>query len=118
MATPEEIAREEIDAALAAAGWAVQDRDAVNLAAACGVAVREVSLRRGYGEADYLLFAEREAVGAVEAKARGTTLSGVETQSARYGDGLPASIPARVRPLPFLYESTGVETYDASPRHA
>jgi hypothetical protein len=70
-----------------------------------------VSLKRGYGEADYLLFADRLAVGAIEAKPQGTTLTGVETQSARYGDGLPDKFSAPVRPLPFLYESTGVETF-------
>jgi hypothetical protein len=44
----------------------VQDRSAVNLAAAEGVAVRE--LPSGGGEADYGLFLGRELVGVVEAK--------------------------------------------------
>jgi type I restriction enzyme R subunit len=38
--TPEQSARQQIDAALEAAGWIVQDRAAMNLAAAPGVAVR------------------------------------------------------------------------------
>jgi hypothetical protein len=38
---PEQRARQQIDAALAAAGWAVQNRDEVNLAASRGVAIRE-----------------------------------------------------------------------------
>lgn len=42
--SPEEQARVHIDAALAAAGWDVQDRDMINLAAAKGVAVREFKL--------------------------------------------------------------------------
>ena len=46
----------------------------------------------------------------VEAKRVGQTLTGVEIQSEKYGAGLPAGIPAPVRPLPFLYQSTGVET--------
>jgi type I restriction enzyme S subunit len=52
MPTPEEAARQRIDAALRAAGWAVQDRAAVNLWAAPGVAVREFPLKPGYGEAE------------------------------------------------------------------
>lgn len=47
----------------------------------------------------------------IEAKKQGATLTGVETQSGRYAQGLPASLPAWRRPLPFLYESTGVETH-------
>lgn len=82
----------------------------MNLHAGRGVAVREVSLKTGYGEADYILFVNRKAVGVVEAKPRGTTLKGVELQSSKYSAGLPEYIDAPVRPLPFLYESTGVET--------
>ena len=41
--TPEEQARENIDALLTKAGWAVQDLNALNLSAAKGVAVREFS---------------------------------------------------------------------------
>ncbi len=36
---PEQAARRSIDAALAAAGWILQDRDQVNLGAGLGVAV-------------------------------------------------------------------------------
>jgi type I restriction enzyme R subunit len=110
MMTPEARARARIDAALEAAGWAVQDRKAVNLGAARGVAIREFPLRTGYGEADYLLFADGQAVGIVEAKPEGATLTGVEPQSEKYGAGLPAQLDAPVQPLPFLYQSTGVET--------
>jgi type I restriction enzyme R subunit len=34
----------------------------------------------------------------------------VEWQSAKYTDGLPSAIPAWTKPMPFAYESTGVET--------
>jgi type I restriction enzyme R subunit len=64
---PEEQARETIDAMLEAAGWCLQHRDALNLGAAPGVAVREFPLKTGF--ADYLLFVHRKAIGAVEAKA-------------------------------------------------
>ena len=46
----------------------------------------------------------------VEAKPVGYTLTGVEAQSGKYGAGLPDNLPCYVRPLPFLYESTGSET--------
>ena len=108
--TPEQEARVNIDRLLEQAGWAVQDVAAVNLYAAQGVAVREFSLKAGHGEADYLLFVDRQAVGVVEAKPEGHTLAGVEVQSGKYNTGLPDNLAAPRRPLPFLYESTGTET--------
>jgi type I site-specific restriction endonuclease len=97
--TAEARARVQIDQELEAARWAVQDADAVNLAASLGVAVREFILKSPHGRADYLLFVDRQAVGSVEAKPAGTTLTGVEIQSAKYRDGLPdLEIPA---PLPY-----------------
>jgi len=109
MTRPEERARHTIDALLQATGWHIQDPDAVNLRVARGVAVREFPLTTGF--ADYLLFVDRKAIGAVEAKAVGIPLSGVEAQSAKYSAGLPDVPPAWRTPLPFLYESTGVETF-------
>ena len=108
--TPEQEARVNIDRLLEQAGWAVQDVAAVNLYAAQGVAVREFSLKAGHGEADYLLFVDRQAVGVVEAKPEGHTLAGVEVQLGKYSTGLPDNLAAPRRPLPFLYESTGAET--------
>ncbi len=108
--TPEQRARLDIDLALNDAGWKVQNRDSVNLYAGRGVAVREFSLQKGYGVADYLLYVDAKAVGVVEAKKQGDTLTGVEIQAERYSEGVPDLIPAFVRPLPFLYQSTGVET--------
>ena len=108
--TPEQEARQLIDAGLTSAGWIVQDRDEMNLAAGRGVAVREFKLAKGHGFADYLLFVGEKAVGALEAKPMGFTLKGVEVQSGKYSDGLPKALTAPVVPLPFLYESTGVET--------
>jgi type I restriction enzyme R subunit len=108
-AKPESRAREEIDRQLSEAGWIVQDRAAANLSAGPGVAVREFPLKGG--PVDYLLYLDGAAAGAVEAKKEGWTLSGVEAQSKRYSEGLPDALPAYRRPLPFLYESTGKETY-------
>ena len=109
MTTPEQRARQNIDKLLQAAGWVVQDRRDLNLGAGLGVAVREYHLSTG--PADYLLFVQRKAIGVVEAKPEGVTLSGVEAQSARYSIGLGATPPHWHTPLPFLYESTGVETF-------
>ena len=110
MTSPEQVARIEIDRLLTAAGWAVQDVRAANIHAARGVALREFALNPGHGQADYLLYVDGKAAGVVEAKKQGSTLKGVELQSAKYSAGLPATLPAWARPLPFLYESTGVET--------
>lgn len=107
---PEAEARKSIDAQLTASGWVVQDSRAANLYAAPGVALREFPLKSGHGFADYLLYVNGEAVGAVEAKKVGMTLTGVEIQAAKYSEGLPKHLPAYRRPLPFLYQSTGVET--------
>lgn len=106
---PEQRARFDIDRLLVAGGWAVQDYKRVNLGAARGVAVREFKMKDGYETADYLLVVDRNAVGVIEAKKPGTTLTGVEWQSAKYRDGLPDGISALVKPLPFAFESTGIE---------
>lgn len=108
--TPEEQAREIIDAKLDQAGWVVQSRDELDLSAGPGIAIREFPLKEGFGQADYLLYVDRKAIGVVEAKPEGHTLSGVEPQSACYSEGLPDNLPAYHVPLPMLYESTGIET--------
>jgi type I restriction enzyme R subunit len=66
-------------------------------------------MRTGHGEADYLLFVDGMALEVVEAKAEGHTLTGVEIQTTKYSTGVPDAVPAPRRPLPFLYQSTGVE---------
>jgi len=74
-----------------------------------GIAVREFPLKSG--SADYLLFVDRQAVGVIEAKPEGTTLSGVADQSEKYLAGFPQNLPHVTEPLPFAYESTGIETF-------
>ena len=110
MPTPEDKAREKIDVALDKAGWKVQDYKDADLSAGRGIALRNFPLAAGFGFADYLLYVDGKAAGVVEAKKEGSTLTGVEVQSARYSKGLPLELPAYIRPLPFLYESTGIET--------
>jgi len=107
--TPEQRARETIDAMLTASGWTVQTKDAVNLSAARGVAVCELSFATG--APDYTLFVDCKAIGTVEAKPEGVTLTSVEEQSAKYVAGVPSGLPAWKCPLPFCYESTGAETF-------
>ena len=105
---PEAAARARIDQHLSEAGWVVQDMAGLNLHASEGVAVREFPLKTGF--ADYLLFVRRKAVGVIEAKKEGDTLAGVEIQTEKYSNGVPPTVGVRMRPLPFLYQSTGVET--------
>jgi type I restriction enzyme R subunit len=107
--TPEDKARQAIDRLLEAAGWKLQDRKEADLSVPGGVTIREFPMP-GYGEADYLLFVDGKALGVVEAKKEGETLTHVERQTEKYSAGLPDYIDAPVKPLPFRYESTGEET--------
>jgi type I restriction enzyme R subunit len=109
--SPEQRARQTIDHLLLQAGWKVMDVSQANVHAGRGVALREFPLQGGLGFADYLLYVDGKAAGVIEAKKQGATLTGVEAQSARYAQGLPAALPAWRRPLPFVYESTGAETH-------
>src|SRR5665647_2982609 len=109
--TPEQKARVSNDALLQQAGWHVCDIAHANIHAARGVALREFPLNTGYGFPDYLLYIDGKAAGVIEAKKEGSTLTDVEVQSARYAQGLPVTLPAWRRPLPFSFESTGIETH-------
>ncbi|MCX7983886.1 MAG: DEAD/DEAH box helicase family protein [Bacteroidetes bacterium] len=116
---PEKHAREEIDQLLELAGWKVQDLRELNLSTSHGVAVREFPLKNGI--ADYILFVNRIPAGVIEAKPKGTTLSGVTEQSQAYIASIPRNLPVIQEPPPFAYESTGTETFfrdlrDPSPR--
>jgi type I restriction enzyme R subunit len=106
---PEKKARVKIDRLLREAGWVIQDYSQHSLSAGSGVTIREFPL--GRDSADYLLFVGRRAVGVVEAKPEGTTLSGVSEQTEKYLSGLPENVPSVGKPLRFAYESTGVETF-------
>ncbi|SHT53359.1 type III restriction enzyme, res subunit [Mycobacteroides abscessus subsp. abscessus] len=121
----EQRARKLIDQQLAAAGWSVQHQNAMNLFATRGVAVREVTMRPGHGRVDYLLYVDEKAVGVIEAKPQGTTLTGVEWQSSTYADGLPPAVRLKALTkdgrLPFIFEASGTEThftngFDPDPR--
>ncbi|MER5348916.1 DEAD/DEAH box helicase family protein [Kitasatospora sp. NPDC002551] len=106
-------AREEIDKLLAAAGWLVQDRDAVNPMAGRGVAVREFTLATG--RADYVLYVDGSIVGVIEAKREGTHLASAVAQNDRYAGGVLKEHRLAVwredEPFAFRYATTGTETY-------
>ena len=106
---PEDAARVKIDGLLEEAGWTVQNYKELNLSSGLGVVVRDFPLKTGF--ADYMLFVDRKAIGVVEAKPEGTTLSGVSEQTEKYLWGLPTNCPHVMDPLPFAYESTSVETF-------
>ena len=107
--TPENRARRNIDSKLEAAGWHIQNYAGRDTDAALGVAVREYRLRADQ-RADYLLFIGGIAIGVIEAKPEGTTLSGALQQAERYRANLPDELPNRTRFF-FSYASTGIETY-------
>jgi type I site-specific restriction endonuclease len=102
MPDPEQLARQEIDRLLQSCGWQVQDKSSVNLHSQRGVAVRELSFKTGEPDT---LFVDAKAIGTIEAKPAGHSLTGVEEQSEKYVKGVPFGIPAWRSPLPFSFES-------------
>jgi type I restriction enzyme R subunit len=106
---PEQIARDQIDKRLEAAGWQVQDKSSLNPHAALGVAVREYPTDTG--PADYVLFVDGRPVGVVEAKPDnwGERLTTVEEQSSGYAAAKLKWVK-NAETLPFVYESTAVVT--------
>ncbi len=107
--TPEQVARDVIDEKLSQAGWAVQDKDRIDTAASAGIAVREY--KTDVGPADYVLFIDKKPVGVIEAKAEhlAQKITTVESQSTAYADAELKWVK-NSKPLPFVYESTGVLT--------
>ncbi|MEO0788231.1 MAG: DEAD/DEAH box helicase family protein [Bacteroidota bacterium] len=105
---PEQIARDQIDAMLTAAGWVVQSKDEVDIRANLGVAVKEY--QTDVGPADYLLFVEAKPVGIIEAKKEqeGHRLTAVEEQSVGYANAKLKYLYSD--PLSYVYESTGTLT--------
>ena len=104
--SPEETARDRIDERLQAAGWHVQNNEAIDFNVGAGIAVREY--QTDIGPADYVLFVERQPVGVVEAKrdSWGERLTTAEEQSEGYANA-KLKWASNSAPLPFLYESTG-----------
>ena len=107
---PEQRARDQIDAQLRAAGWAIQSSSAIDLNEGQGQAVREYTT--DCGPADYVFFVDRKAVGITEAKKNtlGQNITTVENQTGEYAAAKLKWIQDTGQPLPFLYEATGVLT--------
>jgi type I restriction enzyme, R subunit len=106
--TPEQKARDQIDALLVQSGWIIQNKDEINFAAGLGIAVRE--FQTDVGPADYILFVDRHPVGVIEAKkeGEGQRLIYHEDQAEEYAWSKLKYFENE--PLPFTYESTGTIT--------
>lgn len=118
--TPEQIARDKIDRMLQQASWKVQDKKKINFNAGLGIAVREYPT--DIGPADYVLFIDRCPCGVIEAKREeeGQRLTVHETQAEDYAQSQLKWVVDN-KPLPFVYESTGIltrftDTRDPKPR--
>lgn len=107
--TPEQKARDNIDALLKQAGWVVQSAKKIDFNVGQGQAVREY--QTDVGPADYVLFVDKKAVGVIEAKKEelGHKLTEVEEQTVGYAVAKLKWVNNK-ESLPFLYESTGVIT--------
>lgn len=107
--TPEQLARERIDAMLREAGWAVQGMKERDLFGHRGVALRENSTTGGF--ADYVLYVDARPVGIIEAKREeeGQRMTAVADQSQRYAAAKLKHLNNKT--LPFVYESTGTVTF-------
>ena len=114
MLTPEQHARQLIDAQLALAGWLVQDYKQLNLGAGAGVAVWEYPTDSG--PADYALLVDRKLVSIVEAKREGTSLTAVAEQTVRYQASATKHAQRVADQLPFGYEANGQEIRFADAR--
>ena len=100
MQSPEELARENIDALLTRCGWIIQRLQTTqSVAQAVASRLREVPLKRG--RCDYLLLVDRQSHRNGRSKESGFTLSSVAEQSGRYAKDLP-DILARIWPEHFL----------------
>src|SRR6201997_3690507 len=88
-------------------GWLVQSREQMNRSAGLGVAVREFGTASG--PVDYALLVGGALCGGVEAKPKGTTLSGFADQAARYLGGVPEHLVRREGQLRFEYVASGTE---------
>lgn len=104
------MARDQIDAQLRASGWDVQNKNSIDPTKGSGQAIWEYNTDSG--PADYVLFVDRKAIGVIEAKKEtlGQNITTVEDQTKDYAVAKLKWIQHSGKPLPFLYEATGVIT--------
>ena len=105
---PEQLARDNIDKQLKAAGWLIQTKSEINLNAGIGIAIREY--QTDVGPADYVIFVEGKPVGVIEAKREeeGHKLTVHEDQVEDYATAKLKYL--NNEKLPFVYLSTGEVT--------
>ena len=103
--TPEQRARQIIDAKLEQSGWIIQNMRDLNVSADAGVAVREFPTSTG--PVDYALFVDGKSVGVIEAKKStlGENITAVEEQSSRYAHSSLKYIKGDYN-IRFVYEAT------------
>ncbi|MCX6307456.1 MAG: DEAD/DEAH box helicase family protein, partial [Bacteroidia bacterium] len=102
---PEQIARDQIDAALKLCGWDVQSKSKINLNTNIGVAIREYLT--DVGPADYVLFVEGKPIGVIEAK-REEEAHKLTVHQDQADDYAAAKLKyLNNERLPFVYLSTG-----------
>lgn len=103
--TPEQRARQIIDAKLEQSGWIIQNFRDLNISAGAGIAVREFPT--GTGPVDYALFVDGKPVGVIEAKKStlGENITAVEEQSSRYAHSSLKYIKVDYK-IRFAYEAT------------
>lgn len=103
--TPEQRARQIIDAKLEQSGWIIQNMRDLNVSAGAGIAVREFPTSTG--PVDYALFVDGKPVGVIEAKKStlGENITAVEEQSSRYAQSSLKYIKVDYK-IRFAYEAT------------
>ncbi|MEJ7741273.1 MAG: DEAD/DEAH box helicase family protein [Nocardioidaceae bacterium] len=109
----EQRARVLIDRQLTDAGWVVQSRTAPEpLRRLRASPSARWSWPPATAARTTCSMSTSRAVGVIEAKPEGTTLSGVEWQSAMYAEGLPADVRLKALTvdgrLPFVFEASGL----------
>ena len=95
---------------LTASGWAVQGYNQIALGAARGWPSGSSRWPPATGERITCFSWTGRRLVLSRPRKPGPTLTGVEWQSQKYALGLPPEMDAWGSPLPFVYESTGIET--------
>lgn len=109
--TPEQKARDQIDALLIQSGWIIQNKDEIDFDVGEGIAVREY--QTDIGPADYILFVDRNPVGVIEAKKEkeGVRIDLATDQAVGYAKSKLRYFDNE--PLPYIYASNGIVTHFA-----
>jgi len=88
MQSPEELAREKIDPLLKHCGWLLQNRSTIKLVGIARSSSARSAPQRVVTKSTICFLSTAKAIGTVEAKPEGYTLTGVEEQSGKYGKNL------------------------------